>query len=220
MKRHFLVLLICGAALSLVLMSGLNCTSYDQGTSGDAWSSWDADRFKDLITVNSSSIAQCLQDINPPYEGDPADQPTKDGFDAIRDWVAANVQYKSDEEQWGVDEYWQTPDETLSLQSGDCEDFAILLCTLLRVYGLGEEQIYVAIGVDDEGYGHAFLIENWYLDGEWRALEPQAGAQTFPPGRRFEDYGLADFKLTRDYEIILAFNDYYYYDESFPWDDN
>jgi len=218
MEMRSVRLLVCLAALVLLILPGVGCTSHDQGTTGDNWSSWNADRFKDLITINSSSVAQCLQDINPPYEGDPADQPTKDGFDAIRDWVAANIQYKSDEEQWGVDDYWQTPDETLSLGSGDCEDFAILLCTLLRAYGIGEEQIFVAIGVDDDGYGHAFLIENWYLDGEWRALEPQAGAQTFPPGPRFKDYSLADFKLLRDYEIILAFNDSYYYDESFPWD--
>jgi predicted transglutaminase-like cysteine proteinase len=219
MKNRFSILPVCVAAIGLLIVSSC-CASYDQDTTGDNWSSWDADRFKDLITVNSSSVARCLQDIDPPYEGEPANQPTKDGFDAIRDWVAANIEYKTDEEQWGLDEYWQTPDETLSLQSGDCEDFAILLCTLLRAYGIGEEHIYVAIGVDDEGYGHAFLIEDWYLDGEWRALEPQAGAQTFPPGRRFEDYSLADFKLLHDYEIILAFNDSYYHDESFPWDNS
>lgn len=220
MEKRFVRIMLCATALGLLLVFGPNCVGYNQGTTGDNWSSWDADRFKDLITVNSSAIAQCLQDIDPAYEGDPANQPTKDGFDSIRDWVAANIQYKTDEEQWGVDEYWQTPDETLSLQSGDCEDFAILLCTLLRAYGIGKEHIYVAIGVDDQGYGHAFLIENWYLDGEWRALEPQAGAQTFPPGHRFKDYSLADFKLLHDYEIILAFNDLYFYDESFPWDDN
>jgi len=218
MKKHFLMLLICGAALGLFVMSGLSCVAYYQGTTADDWSSWDEGKFKDFITLDSPCIAECLQNIDPPYEGDPPNQPTKDGFDAIRDWVAANIEYKTDEEQWGVGEYWQTSEETLSLGSGDCEDFAILLCTLLRAYGIGEEQLYVAVGVDEEGYGHAFLIENWYLDGEWRAIEPQVGAQTFPPGRRFEDYNLANFKLLRDYEIITAFNDLYYYDESFPWD--
>jgi hypothetical protein len=219
MKRRFLILLICGAALSLVMMSGLSCVSYDQDTTGDNWSSWDGAKFEEFITVHAPCIAECLQDINPPYEGDTGDRPTQDGFDAIRDWVAANIEYKTDEEQWGVDEYWQTPGETLSLHTGDCEDFAILLCTLLRAYGVGAEQIYVAVGVDDDGYGHAFLIEDWYLDGEWRAIEPQVETQTFPPGRRFKDYSLVDFKLLRDYEIILGFNDSYYYDESFPWDE-
>jgi len=220
MKRCFLVLLVFGFALSLVLVLGLSCVSYDQGTTGDDWSSWDEEKFKDFITLDSSSIVECLQDIYPPYEGDLTDQPVQDGFNAIRDWVAANIKYKTDKEQWGVAEYWQTPEDTLSLRTGDCEDFATLLCTLLRAYGIGEQQIYIALGLDNDGYGHAFLIENWYLDGEWRAIEPQTETQTFPPGRRFEDYSLADFRLFRDYEIVLGFNDSYYYDESFPWDED
>jgi len=186
-KKCFLIFLVYGAALVSLFVLGLSCANYDQGTTGDDWSSWDEEKFEDFITVNSTCIAECLQDIDPPYGGDPPDQPIQDGFDDIRDWVADNIEYKIDEEQWGVDEYWQTPEETLSLYSGDCEDFAILLCTLFRAYGISEEQMYVAVGVDDKGYGHAFLIENWYLDGEWRAIEPQAGSQTFPPGRRFKD---------------------------------
>jgi hypothetical protein len=215
MRKCSVILSVCGAALILLLVSGLSCTSYYPGTTGDDWSSWDEEKFTDFITPDCPLVKECLQGIlsTPPYEV------SKDGFDAIRDWVAANIEYKSDEEQWGVEEYWQTAEETLSLHTGDCEDFAILLCTLLRAYGIAEEQIYVAVGVDNDGYGHAFLIENWYLDGEWRAIEPQVGTQTFPPGRRFKDYNLADFKLLRDYDIILGFNDSYYYDESFPWDE-
>ena len=219
MKKRFLMLFVSGIALVVLIVSGLSCVDYDQGTTGDDWSLWDAEKFEDFITLDSSSIVECLQNIDPPYEGDPANQPTQDGFDAIRDWVAAHIEYKTDEEQWGVEEYWQTPEETLFLCTGDCEDFAILLCTLLRAYGISGEQIYVAVGIDDDGYGHAFLIEDWYLDGEWRAIEPQVGTQTFPPGRRFKDYSIADFKLLRDYEIIMGFNDSYYFDESFPWDE-
>jgi predicted transglutaminase-like cysteine proteinase len=219
MRQRLLIHSFCAAALGLLLASGLSCISYDQDTTGDDWTSWGEEKFEEFITVDAPCVAECLQIIDPPYGGNLTDQPTEDGFDDIRDWVAANIEYKDDEEQWGVDDYWQTPEETLSLYSGDCEDVAILLCTLLRAYGIAGEQMYVAIGVDNAGYGHAFLIENWYLDGEWRAIEPQVGTDTFPPGRRFEDYNLADFKLLRDYEIILGFNDFYYYDESFPWDE-
>jgi hypothetical protein len=220
MKKRFVISSVCGATLMLLLISGLSCTGYYPGTTVDDWSSWNEEKFNDFITLDWPCIVECLQDINPTYSGDPPDQPTKDGFDAIRDWVAANVEYKSDEEQWGVEDYWQAPEETLTLYTGDCEDFAILLCTLLRAYGIPAEQMYVAVGVDNQEYGHAFLIENWYLDGEWRAIEPQVGTQSFPPGRRFKDYNLADFKLLRDYDIILGFNDSYYYDESFPWDES
>lgn len=213
MQKRLLIRFISGIVLGLLVMSGLSCVAYDQSPSPTQFDMTESE-LKAYIILNSTLVLDCLHGI----VGDPPYELTKAGFDDIRDWVAANIEYKTDDEQWGVEEYWQTPDETLSLHTGDCEDFAILLCTLLRAYGIAEEHIYVAVGIDSGGYGHAFLIEDWYLDGEWRAIEPQVGTQTFPPGRRFEDYSLADFKLLRDYEIIAAFNDFYYYDESFPWD--
>lgn len=36
------------------------------------------------------------------------------------------IAYKSDIEAWNK-EYWQSPDTTLILKTGDCEDFAILM---------------------------------------------------------------------------------------------
>ena len=164
---------------------------------------------KSHITPESRLIDDCLKGIL----GDPPYQPSQDGFGLIRDWVAYNIDYIQDEEQWGVNDYWQTPEETLSLCTGDCEDFAILPCTLLRAYGINENQVYVALGVDSEGYGHAFLIENWYFDGQWRAIEPQAPTKVLPGRRKFN---LVDVKLD-EYEIFTAFNDIYYYDESYPW---
>lgn len=211
-RKGFSILLLCGAALTLLLVSGLSCVTY-QSPTGTPFDMTESE-IKAYITPNCTLVRDCLQGIlgDPPYE------PTKADFDAIRDWVAVNIDYVSDEEQWGVEEYWQTPEETLSLQTGDCEDFAILLCTLLRAFGIDDEHIYIAIGVDNDGYGHAFLIEDWYLDGEWRAIEPQVEAEPSRPGRRFKDFNLADFLLLRHYEIIAAFNDFLYYDESFPWD--
>ena len=212
MRKHFLTLAVSGLGLGLLVMSGLSCVASYEKPPTTQFDMTELE-IKAYITPNCTLVWDCLQDIlgDPPYEL------SKDGFDAIRDWVAANIEYKSDEEQWGVEEYWQTPEETLALYTGDCEDFAILHCTLLRAYGIGEEQLYVAVGVDNDGYGHAFLIENWYLDGEWRAIEPQVGTEPSHPGRRFEDFNLADFLLLRHYEIVAAFNDFLYYDESFPW---
>jgi len=214
MKKHFLMLLACGATLGLFVMPGLSCVAYYENPTTTPFDMTESE-IKAYITPDFQLVKDCLQDIlgAPPYEL------SKDGFDAIRDWVTANIDYMSDEERWGIEDYWQTPEETLSLCTGDCEDFAILLCTLLRAYGIDEEHIYVAIGVDDKGYGHAFLLEDWYLDGEWRAIEPQVEAEPFHPGQRFKDFNLTDFLLLRHYEIITAFNDLYYYDESFPWDE-
>jgi predicted transglutaminase-like cysteine proteinase len=212
MKRRFLMLLFWGGALALVGVYTLGCVAYQTPVSSPL--DMTDSEIRAYITPTCTLVQDCLEGI----VGEPPYQLTKTGFDAIRNWVAANIEYKLDEEQWGVEEYWQTPEQTLTLRTGDCEDFAILLCTLLRAYGISGDQVYVAVGVDNQGYGHAFLMENWYLDGEWRAIEPQVGTQSFPRGWRFKDYSLADFKLLRDYKIIVAFNDCYYYDEAFPWD--
>jgi hypothetical protein len=220
MKKRFLIHLACGAALGLFILSGLSCGSYTiyPESSIVNWLPATESEFKYYITPECSSVKEALRDIlgAPPYEL------SQVGFDDIRDWVAINIDYMSDEERWGED-YWQTSEETLSYRTGDCEDFSILLCSLLRAYGIDAEQVYVALGVDDgsEKPGHAFLIEDWYRDGEWRRVESQVPAQLtswhswfgFPNSH-------PDSELDK-YEITAAFNDLYYYDdESFSWSED
>jgi len=96
-------------------------------------------------------------------------------FNSLREWVSTHVNYVYDQSVHGTNEYWQLPAETLSLGTGDCEDFAILLCTLLRAYGVPSDQVYVACAYSEGAeHGHAFLFERWYK-GIWRAIEPQEG---------------------------------------------
>jgi len=214
MKKRFLILLACGAALGLLIVSGLSCISYTiyPESSIAHWLPATESEFKSYITPECPWVVGTLRGIL----GDPPYGPSQAGFDDIRDWVAANIEYQEDEDRWG-DDYWQTPEETLTYYTGDCEDFSTLLCSLLRAYGIDAERVYVALGIDDEEYGHAFLIEDWYYDGEWRRIESQAPAQLssrnswFGPSKTHPDSELYE------YEINAAFNDLYYYDESFPW---
>ena len=217
MKKRFLILLACGAALGLLIVSGVNCIScviYPESSTARELPTMEFE-FKSYITPDCPWVEGTLQGIlgAPPYE------PSQAGFDDIRDWVVINIDYMPDEKRWGED-YWQTPEETLSYSTGDCEDFSTLLCSLLRAYGLDAEQIYVVLGVDDKEDGHAFLIEDWNHDGEWRRIESQAPAQLsswylwFGPPKAHPDSELDE------YEITEAFNDLYYYDESFPWDED
>ena len=59
------------------------------------------------------------------------------------------------------DEFWQYPCETLDWGWGDCEDTAIALCALLRVYGFAPERVWVVVGTIPGGR-HAWVE----LDGE------------------------------------------------------
>ena len=218
LKNRFLVPLALGTALGLLIVSGLSCFScifYPENPTTGHELPTTGFEFMSYITPECPWVVGTLQGIlgDPPYE------PSQVGFDDIRDWVAGNIKYEDDDERWGED-YWQTPEETLSYYTGDCEDFSVLLCSLLRAYGIDAERVYVALGVygDDEEPGHAFLIEDWYQDGEWRRIESQAHVQ-LSSWRLWFGLPTANPDSGLDiYEITAAFNDLYYYDEYFPWD--
>lgn len=92
----------------------------------------------------------------------------------IREWVAANIEYRDDDETHGTSEHWQLPRETLSIGTGDCEDFSILLTTLYRAKGWDENEAFVVVGEKD-GERHAWVKLDVDIVG-WLNLEPQAGA--------------------------------------------
>jgi hypothetical protein len=129
---------------------------------------------------------------------------------AIRNWVAINTKYKFDVFNWQEAlqrnlnplDYWQYPEETIKSKSGDCEDFAILLCSLLRASGYSPNEVYVVLGKSNQG-GHSFvaLKEN----GEWRYIEPQAREGWFGYQAWSADQRLNNFK------IRYIFNDQGFY---------
>lgn len=69
-------------------------------------------------------------------------------------WVVSNISYSYDSYMpilpenisggliWQQD-YWRTPEETLGDETGDCEDMAVLLASMLRGYNEGEYQIWI-----------------------------------------------------------------------------
>lgn len=125
-------------------------------------------------------------------------------FEELRDWASWYIAYKSDQEIHGKSEYWQFPEETLELRTGDCEDFAILLCSMLRAYGVPSDQVYVACGFgEDKTRGHAYLVEKWYR-GIWRVIEPQAGV--------WSGLFMMDWATSVSYEELFCFNDQEYFE--------
>ncbi|MFC1919866.1 transglutaminase family protein [Chloroflexota bacterium] len=154
---------------------------------------------KRYITPNDPEVQSAAQEI--------LDTPIRlDTFDQLREWVAGHISYKSDSEVHGVSDYWQLPAETLKLGTGDCEDIAILLCTLLRACGIPSDQVYVAAGcTEDRSSCHAYLVECYYT-GIWQVIEPQAGAWISAFMWRFQD---TFTDLT--YKELCCFNDLDYF---------
>ena len=75
---------------------------------------------------------------------------------ASLDWVCRNISYRQD-----IGEWWSWPSETINRATGDCEDSAILTCSLLRNF----TNAYTVLG-GYHGLGHA-----WVADGGGEILE-------------------------------------------------
>lgn len=151
---------------------------------------YDSKVTKLYITLNDPLIEQTLENI--------VKNPLIPDWIEIRDWVANNIEYRYDNVAHGVSEYWQLPRETLSLKTGDCEDFSILLTTLYRAIGWDENEVYVVLGENEENR-HAWVKLDVDIIG-WQNIEPQAGALNTIIG---------DFLYLSGYTAKYNFNDVY-----------
>jgi len=120
---------------------------------------------------------------------------------ALRDWVGNNIKYRYDSNVHGTSEYWQLPKETVQLKTGDCEDYAILLCSLLRADGWSPNDVYVVLGKNNNGDYHAWVKINLGILG-WYNIEPQAnGLNTI----------IGDYLSLSGYQATCYFNDHQFH---------
>jgi predicted transglutaminase-like cysteine proteinase len=85
--------------------------------------------------------------------------------------IMNKVRYITDSNNWGKTDYWATPIEFMK-RGGDCEDFAIAKYTALRMLGVPESRLRVAIVQDTyKGIPHAVLIA--YADSGAMLLDNQ-----------------------------------------------
>ena len=149
---------------------------------------------RQLIATHDTTVREALQQIL----ADKTD--FRSDFRKIQDWVASHVVYTQESYY-----YWQTPSETLSKRTGNCKDYAVLLCTLSRAAGVPASDIYVAIGKDRSNKSHAFIIEKW-LQGRWQVIEPQVGG--------FIMSDLSGMDTADRYAVTSRFNDTAYYGQT------
>ena len=113
----------------------------------------------------------------------------------FRDWVGNKIEYRYDSEVHGERDFWQFSNETIQLKTGDCEDFSILLCSLLRSNGWETDSVYVIVGKQNNQY-HAWVRLIWN-DIQYN-IEPQ--------GSGF-DMIIGDVTYLSGYQAICYFND-------------
>ena len=62
-------------------------------------------------------------------------------LEGINAFFNDNIDFVSDQDNWGVSDYWATPLESLGKQKGDCEDYSIAKYTFLRALGIPDERL-------------------------------------------------------------------------------
>jgi len=119
-----------------------------------------------FVTSNDSSVQQVTNQITGGWSNQSDWNEYWTDIKALYNWVVNNVAYRSDGlfpllpssltgEVDYITEMWQFPNETLSLEKGDCEDMAILLCSMIRCYS--QEHQVECILITSSYAGHAAL---------------------------------------------------------------
>jgi hypothetical protein len=82
-------------------------------------------------------------------------------------WVRDHITYESDIDQYGVPDYWASPEQTLASGYGDCEDQALLFLRIVKESLQLEGEVHVT-AVDGGFHAKGVLgAVEWYaLDGE------------------------------------------------------
>lgn len=108
----------------------------------------------DYITPNDKMVQSKLSELT---NGDYSEANFGKNLKEIYYYVT-NIRYEYDSDKWNVLEYWQTSDQTIEDGTGDCEDHAILLQSLIealleKTYGyIPKEVAYVIVGCVDTNY--------------------------------------------------------------------
>ena len=128
-----------------------------------------------LITVNDSVVKAKVEEITRFC------QTIEEKQLAVFEYVRNEIEYitEGNPKKWYYPqpflqykyEFWQLPRETIEWGKGDCEDQAILLCTLMRVIGVPASDVRVVVGLVSLGGGTAHAWTEFKLGTRWYILE-------------------------------------------------
>lgn len=106
---------------------------------------WDQHNIKPFITPQDREVLDIVYSITGGWRNQSDWNEFWKDVKAMYYWVVNNIEYRHDglypmlpynpsETLEFRQDMWQFPNETLSLRQGDCEDMAILLCSMIRCY--------------------------------------------------------------------------------------
>lgn len=105
------------------------------------------------------------------------------------------VPYYSDQEHWGVDDYWATPVEFIASFGGDCEDYAIAKYMTLKELGIPVDRLRITyVRAINIGETHMVLAyyptpdsDPWILDNLIPEVRPASQRKDLIPVYSFND---------------------------------
>jgi hypothetical protein len=83
-------------------------------------------------------------------------------IDSVFNHVKDNIEFRGE-----AGEYLQSPEATINLGAGDCDDQATLVATLLRSLGYQTDFRTVAMRGSEEEYSHVYAVVQDKQTGQW-----------------------------------------------------
>jgi hypothetical protein len=129
---------------------------------------------------------------------------------AVIRWALNNFPYELDEANYGYAEFWAPPTFALRKGSGDCEDGAFIVHSLLLHAGIPYERVRTYGGLVEAGEGaatggHAWTAYRRELDDEWVILDTSYHPTMAP---------VDDRPLMRDASLYI---DNFFYFNAYYW---
>lgn len=121
-----------------------------------------------MTTAAARSDVTPWQDVVDEYRGQ---HPLRQ-LDAVNRYFN-RIPYAEDQKIYGARDYWATPEEFVSRNVGDCEDYSIAKYTALRAMGWSADSLTI-VAIRDHKYkvNHAVLAAE--VDGQWYFLDNRA----------------------------------------------
>jgi predicted transglutaminase-like cysteine proteinase len=122
----------------------------------------------------------------------------REKLDLVNDFFNGTILATTDRRQWGAEDYWATPVETLVARAGDCEDFVIAKYFTLRELGVPDERLRLTY-VRALRLGEPHMVLTWYetrdadplvLDNVSRAIRPASQRSDLVPVYSFNGENL------------------------------
>lgn len=80
------------------------------------------------------------------------------------------IRYARDEHQFDQEDYWATPQEILSSQQADCEDYALAKYLALRKAGVPDDKLYISYATNRR-VNEAHMVLTYHDNGQVHVLD-------------------------------------------------